>query len=80
MKMNMRFLALPAACLSLTLFGSGCSNSNVNETGSTGVADATKISGDVKPSVPPPSTYKEFYEQQKQQNPAPGKKGAAPPK
>lgn len=70
-----RFLVLPAACLSLTMFGSGCGNANVNESGSTGVTGASQVSGEVKPSEPPPSNYKEFYEREQKQNAL--KKGGA---
>jgi hypothetical protein len=68
-----KFFMLSAACLSLTMFGSGCSNSSVNE--SAPPAGAANVAPP-KDAQPQPQTYKEFYERGQGAN-APGKGAAA---
>jgi hypothetical protein len=73
MRCNTRFLALPAACLGLSLICPGCGNTDVNETPSAGQTGQLKQ----QPSAPPPKSQKEYYERQQQANQATPKKGGA---
>jgi hypothetical protein len=50
---------LPAVCVSLAWFASGCSDSSTNESGSSG---ATGSAAAAKDAPPPPNSVKEFYE------------------
>jgi hypothetical protein len=72
MRFKTKFVLLSAACLSLTVFASGCSNDSVNEPGAPpGSANAAPP----KDAQPPPTSYKEYYERTQAATP-PGK-GAA---
>jgi hypothetical protein len=78
MRFKTKCLSLAAACLSLTMFGLACSNSSVNETGSTapaGTAGATKF----KDGGAPPTTYKDFYLREQNVGKSQAKGGTAAP-
>lgn len=74
MRFRTRFFFLPTACLSLTIIGSGCDNSSINETRSPAAKGGAEA---VKPAEPPPKSVAEYYERTQKQSPAPGTKGAA---
>lgn len=75
MKFKTRFFVLPAACLSLTMFGLGCDSSTVNEAGSTSAKEGSAVTP-VKQEGPPPNNYTEFYKRELDKAPS-KKKGAA---
>jgi len=52
---------LPAVCVGLACFGSGCENSSVNESGSP-AASGSATAAPAKDAPPPPNSVKEFYE------------------
>jgi len=66
---------LPAVCVSLAWFASGCSNSSTNESGSSG-ATGSAAAAPVKDAPPPPKSVKEYYERSQTAKSAPGQ--AAP--
>jgi hypothetical protein len=73
-RIRTRFFVLPAACLGLAVFGTGCDNSSVNETKPAGTQAST---GAPANNVPPPKSVKEYYERTQKETPPP-KGGVAP--
>jgi hypothetical protein len=74
-RIRTRFFALPAACLSLAVFGTGCDNSSVNETTPAGTQASTAAPAN---NAPPPKSVKEYYERTQKATPPP--KGVVAPK
>ena len=64
---------LPAVCVSLAWFASGCSNSSTNESGSSG-ATGSAAAAPAKDAPPPPKSVKEYYERNQAAKPSPSNK------
>jgi hypothetical protein len=60
---------LPAVCVSLAWFASGCSNSSTNESGSSGATGST-AAAPAKDAPPPPNSVKDYYERSQAAQPA----------
>jgi hypothetical protein len=67
---------LPALCVGLAWFGTGCDSSSVNESGSSGAKGSAATAAPAKDAPPPPKTIKDYYEQQQAQQKAPAGKAA----
>ncbi len=70
---------LPAVCVSLAWFASGCSNSSTNESGSSG-ATGSAAAAPAKDAPPPPNSVKEFYERSQTAKTVPPGKATPKPK
>jgi hypothetical protein len=70
-----KWSVVPAACVSLAWFATGCSNSSTNESGSTG-ATGTATAAPTKDAPPPPKDMKEWAQREGKRSGPAGK--AAP--